>query len=117
MNSVTYTSSVSEVRTNLTGASTAFLGRVEALQALDARLAADAWLVTLVGPAGTGKTRLAARWAELNPREGGAWFCDLTEARDVDSVCGAVARALSVPIARAKRSSIRSGPCSEFTAM
>lgn len=60
-----------------------------------------AWLVTLTGPGGTGKTRLALRVGNelLDSFEGGVWFIDLTTARTIMDVCQAVAGALGVPIA------------------
>ncbi len=60
-----------------------------------------AWMVTLTGPGGTGKTRLALRVGnELLERfEGGVWFIDLTTARTIMDVCQAVGTALGVPIA------------------
>lgn len=60
-----------------------------------------AWLVTLTGPGGTGKTRLALRAGNelLESFEGGVWFVDLTTARTIMDVCQAVAGALGVPIA------------------
>src|SRR6185295_17876402 len=62
---------------------------------------------TLLGPGGTGKTRLATQFAgqlvsHFKPTEGGkkggVWFVDVTDARDVDTICAAVAQALSVPL-------------------
>lgn len=91
-------------RTNLPPETTDFIGREGDLHALAGRIAAGARLVTLMGPGGTGKTRLSMRYAALHLDEysrgggGGAWFCDLTEARDLDGVCAAVGRALEVPL-------------------
>src|SRR5438094_712277 len=93
-----------EARTNLKPAATSFLGRARDLALLDEIFADHRRLVTIVGPAGTGKTRLAQRWAELHLDEfsrdegGGAWFCDLTEVRDRLGVCGAIGRALDVAL-------------------
>jgi predicted ATPase len=62
-------------------------------------------LVTLIGPAGTGKTRLAMEYATRHLAEftgaegGGAWFCDLTQADHLESICSEVARVLDVPLA------------------
>src|SRR5271170_2473331 len=62
-----------------------FVGRRAALEAIDKSLLAGQRLVTLVGPPGIGKTRLATRYAETRGgtfQPGGAWFVDLTLARD-----------------------------------
>jgi len=50
-------------RTNLEPVPDAFIGREEDLAQLDeAVFGSDAWLVTLVGPGGVGKTRLVTEW-------------------------------------------------------
>ena len=66
----------------------AFVGRAAELAAL-AALMARARLVTLLGPGGAGKTRLALRWAEGR----GAVFCDLSAARSTGDVRRALASA------------------------
>ena len=78
--------------TGLPGWRTTFVGRV-AEQAAVAAALADSRLVTLVGPGGVGKTRLAARAAEHVPT-GGA-FVDLAPAR-AGSVPRVVATVLGV---------------------
>ena len=59
-------------------------------------------LVTLLGPGGTGKTRLALEygWHSLPRWPGGVWFCDLAEARTLDGLAYAVADALNVSLGR-----------------
>jgi predicted ATPase/tetratricopeptide (TPR) repeat protein len=59
-----------------------------------------AHLVTLIGPGGAGKTRLATRFGarHLDEWEGGVWFADLTEATDEQGLRGCVASALDVPL-------------------
>ncbi len=86
-----------------------FIGRTRDLASIAARFAQGARLVTIWGPAGMGKTRLAlqaaleAAPAFLQDGQGGVWFCDLSEARDVLSVSVAIARCLDVPVAMGKR--------------
>src|SRR5262245_40110798 len=72
-------------RTNLAEDVTGFVGRREELAALDAAFGHGARLVTVVGPPGVGKTRLARHhgWLNLAPyarQGGGVWFCDLSDA-------------------------------------
>jgi predicted ATPase/DNA-binding SARP family transcriptional activator len=74
-----------------------FVGRDEDLQAVLSKLA-DARLVTLVGPGGVGKTRLAlhvaSRVADRYPD--GVWVCELAKVTGPDAVDGAVASLLRV---------------------
>ncbi len=80
---------------NLPQPLTTFFGREEELRAVEEALRADR-LVTLVGPGGVGKTRLAieaARAAE--GRFGGsAWFVDLSAVSDGETVPTAIRAAL-----------------------
>ena len=56
-----------------------FFGRKPSLERLEALFASSTRLVTVTGPAGMGKTRIATRYARSSPAwPGGAWFCDLT---------------------------------------
>ncbi len=63
-----------------------FIGRGEELAQVRSRIEGGARVVTILGPGGMGKTRLAeACLDELAARyeaAGGAWFCDLTQAKD-----------------------------------
>jgi predicted ATPase/class 3 adenylate cyclase len=84
-------------RTNLPIASTPFLGRQAELTEILELLAQDGVrLVTLTGPGGTGKTRLAAQVAaELNPRyPHGVWWIALAALRDPQLVLEAAAGVL-----------------------
>jgi len=80
---------------------TTFVGREWVLDSIGRAHDSGARVVTLLGPGGMGKTRTARRYAELNQdayrAAGGAWFCDLTEARDEAEVWVALARTLAVP--------------------
>lgn len=96
--------------TNLAAQATSFIGRVAELADLHQLFRGGARLITLLGPGGTGKTRLSIQFAQQlvshygspvtkGPRRGGVWFCELAEARDADGVCVAVARAVGVQLA------------------
>jgi len=85
---------------NLRAGPDTFVGRDAELAALRDALTAPRRVVSLLGPGGTGKTRLAQELG-LGVRDaypGGVWFVDLTEARTSDGVCAAVAHALDVPL-------------------
>src|SRR5215472_10590362 len=79
-----------------------FFGRVADLSALDALFSRGERLVTVTGPGGVGKTRLARHFADAHADEytgpgcGGVWFCDLTEARTLEAVCGVVGETLDL---------------------
>ncbi|MBL8362261.1 MAG: tetratricopeptide repeat protein [Rubrivivax sp.] len=90
-----------DVHHNLPRERDAFVGRGHELAALADHLQDGDRLVTLLGPGGTGKTRLVRRYARawLGDWPGGVYFCDLSEARSLDGLCYAVALALEVPIA------------------
>jgi predicted ATPase/Tfp pilus assembly protein PilF len=79
-----------------------FVGRESELEELGRQLAGPAPIITLMGAAGMGKTRLAVRygWRSLGDWPGGVWFCDLTEARDLNGMASAVARRLGIHLGR-----------------
>ncbi len=85
-------------RTNLPVPATPFFGRERELAEIADLLQNSARLVTLTGPGGTGKTRLAvhaaAEAAESFPE--GIWWVPLSSLRDARLVTSAVAQALSV---------------------
>jgi len=93
---------VRDVRHNLPAERDAFIGRTAELRALAARFDEGARLVTVLGPGGTGKTRLVRRYGSgwLGDWPGGVYFCDLSEARSLDGIFFAVAAALEVPLGR-----------------
>ena len=78
-----------------------FVGRSAEVDALENNLAVSR-LVTLLGAGGMGKTRLAVHhgWRSLQSWPGGVWFCDLTEAKDINGIVSAVASALGIQIGR-----------------
>ncbi|HET6316620.1 MAG TPA: tetratricopeptide repeat protein, partial [Chloroflexota bacterium] len=77
----------------------ALIGRAADLARLRERLLSeDVRLLTLIGPAGTGKTRLAVEVAHelADSFDDGAWFVDLAPVRDPDLVPSAIAETLEV---------------------
>jgi predicted ATPase/class 3 adenylate cyclase len=78
---------------------TPFVDRDAELRALgDALVEGGERLITLIGPGGIGKTRLALQAAAeiLESFDGGAWFVDLSECSDADAAGRAVCRCLGV---------------------
>ncbi|MBZ0135179.1 MAG: sigma 54-interacting transcriptional regulator [Planctomycetes bacterium] len=87
--------------TNIPAARTTFVGRKqEHAQLVELVLAGKPNLITLTGPGGTGKTRLARETGRslTGALPGGTWFADLTESRNIEGVAYAVAHALGVPL-------------------
>ncbi len=91
-----------EVRHNLPPERDAFIGRGSELAALARQLDSGTRLITLLGPGGTGKTRLVRRYglAWLGDWPGGVYFCDLSESRSQEGVLSAVAVGLGVPLGK-----------------
>lgn len=87
-------------KTNLTSPRTTFRGRETTLGEIEPLLASG--LLTLIGPGGIGKTRLATRIGELclerETYPGGVWFCDLSSERDADAIAALVGRAMSLQL-------------------
>jgi class 3 adenylate cyclase len=77
-----------------------FVGRHTDLTEIDTHFSGGARLVSLIGIGGTGKTRLAQRFAltRLGEFDGGAWFCDLSSATSYDGVLHGVATGLGLPL-------------------
>ena len=79
---------------------TSFFGREEELAQLHGTVVgAGARLVTLTGPGGSGKTRLALEAARqlLGTFRGAVWFVPLCDLRDAEGVPSAIAAALKLP--------------------
>ena len=77
---------------------TSFIGREEAVRDV-AGLLQDYRLVTVTGPGGVGKTRLAGRVTRLVAGRfaDGAWLAELAAVRDPAQVAAVVAAALGIP--------------------
>ena len=77
-----------------------FVGRTGALDAIDRHVDAGARLVTLTGPGGVGKTRLARRFGARRRDDypGGAWFCDLAAAREGHELLSILGASVDVPL-------------------
>ena len=92
-----------EVGHSLPSEPDAFIGRADALRTLATLIAAGTRLVNVHGMGGSGKTRLALHygWRWLGDFATGCWFCDLSQARDLDGLVRAVAQGLQIPLGRA----------------
>ncbi|WBB80552.1 BTAD domain-containing putative transcriptional regulator [Micromonospora sp. WMMD882] len=81
---------------NLPTPVSSFVGRAADLADVRAAVAAHR-LVTLTGPAGVGKTRLAIELARRRADADGPWLVELAELRSPGAVVGALAAALGAP--------------------
>src|SRR5690349_17018261 len=77
---------------------TSFVGRAEEMRALSERLRAGDRLITILGPPGAGKTRLAERFATAGWKGREVIGCSLAGARSLEDVARALAFALDVPL-------------------
>ncbi|NUT21789.1 MAG: AfsR/SARP family transcriptional regulator [Hamadaea sp.] len=82
---------------NLPHAVSSFVGRDAELAAVG-RALADARLVTVTGPAGIGKTRLAIEAAHRIQGPDGPWFVELADLQQPDLVPTQIAQTLGVPV-------------------
>jgi predicted ATPase/class 3 adenylate cyclase len=82
-------------RTNLPPPRTSFVGRLREIVAIDELLRAHR-LLTLTGPGGTGKTRLALKVAadQVDRYSDGVWFVDLSAVSDPVLVLPEIARVI-----------------------
>ncbi len=91
--------SLNQVPNNLPSQPSVFIGRQAELLEINKLLSTDTVrLVTLVGPGGTGKTRLALQLgAEIADRfADGTFFIDLAPIRDPNSVLASIARTIGL---------------------
>ncbi|HLM72337.1 MAG TPA: AAA family ATPase, partial [Polyangiaceae bacterium] len=81
---------------------TSFVGRETELALLRRSFAEGARLVTLLGPPGIGKSRLALRYAEAcaasKEPAGGIFVGDLVDASTADDLCAALSRSIDVVV-------------------
>ncbi len=79
-----------------------FIGRRAAMHELAGRIDDGARLLSVLGIGGTGKTRLVTRFARdwLGEFPGGAWFCDLSSATELNGIHVAVAQGLGLQLGR-----------------
>ena len=88
------------LRSNLRPPHSSFIGRQRLLDAIGGLWERGARVVSLLGPGGVGKTRLATqhaldRWGDL---AGGVWLCELETADGLSGVAAAMGSALRVPL-------------------
>lgn len=88
---------VAPTPTNLAAEDRPIVGRAAEVAEL-LELVRGPGLVTVVGPPGIGKTRLALAVAHASERPGGSWFCDLSDCADAMGVLQALGTALEVPL-------------------
>jgi hypothetical protein len=84
---------------NLPTQTSTFVGRDAEVEEIGRRLEHEAVrLLTLTGPGGTGKTRLALRAAadEIDRFEDGVFFVDLSAVRETEAVPASIARAIGL---------------------
>jgi predicted ATPase/class 3 adenylate cyclase len=78
------------------------IGRCAELEMLRRWFREGSRLVTLLGPGGMGKTRLATHFGglelEASAWEGGVWLCELAEAMTAEALCHTVSQALGVAL-------------------
>jgi len=85
------------------------IGRSAELETLRKWFGEGSRLVTLLGPGGMGKTRLATSFGGLELEsgawEGGVWLCELEEAITPEALCHTVSQSLGVALRRESEAS------------
>ena len=79
--------------TNVTKGLSSFIGRIDDVASLTAVVAANR-LITVIGPGGAGKTRLAVEVAAANVGPMDVWFVDLAPLTSADAVADTIASAV-----------------------
>lgn len=101
---------------NLPLQATPFIGRAAALDGLQQRLAdPEVRLITIMGPGGIGKTRLALALAERQLKNAGAtpffadglYFVSLTPIRSADAIAQTIAEGLAFPLTSAEETAVQ----------
>jgi len=87
-------------KTNLPTGMDSFIGRSTELGQIRELFDIDGRQVSIVGGAGSGKTRLAQRYGALflDDYSGGVWFCDLVHAHTITDIAQAVASSLGIAL-------------------
>ena len=95
--------------TNLSRPENDFFGRSEECVALDDWVDKGQGCLTILGPPGTGKTRLVQQWASARLAQNRfttVWFCDLTGTRTEREAIHCIATTLSVSISEGEGASL-----------
>lgn len=95
-------STITAATDNLPRAVDTFVGRQAELATIEQHFDGGARLVTVIGTAGIGKSRVALEYARRQApqraAQGGVWRCALGEVDGVEAATGAVATELGVPL-------------------
>jgi len=80
---------------------TPFIGRARERSLITGELSRESVLLTITGPSGIGKTRLAKQIGvellDAYQEDGGVWFCSLADCRTAAEVESGIARTLGIP--------------------
>jgi len=91
-----------QIQSNLEPEQTLFVGRTSAIEMLSELSQRKKSFTTVLGPPGTGKTRLVKHWAAQQIADqsvDSVWFCDLSDARTEFDLLQAAANGLCTPLA------------------
>ena len=95
--------------TNLGRPENDFFGRSDECAVLDTWLDTGRGCLTVLGPPGTGKTRLVQHWARrecMEERFESLWFCDLTGTKNTQTAIHCIATTLGVPVTEGEGASL-----------
>jgi len=85
----------------LSSASTSFVGRASELETMASWQRGESLRLTLVGPGGVGKTRLAHQFSSRAGSD--VWWCELAAAQDSEQALARIAHLLGLPDAKPAR--------------